>query len=774
MIEEYQSSGTCATVNDKSCNIYGICECTDKKNILVDDECSIECFYYSIPFDDSNYQTSIADCNALGGALVSARDDFHFKYLQDMSDEMQVQLYVSLYRQKTWSWLSGTYLTFESTKWKEMDNLGGDNYFIVERCAVIVEEDNTSLLKDVDCSLSLNYICEFDVCKPNENCTDPNKVFSYNDVEHNVKGIYATPGTCVNKSLFKEKCNSEASCRSDLGLVCSDIGCVCDLDNRYWNYAIQNCTTKENLCSDSELVCGACVKPFISPVLNFYDANDKCTNTTEFHSLHRIRNEAQWLYDVFFGKNKNTFIGLKYYSSNFRWINNNATFDLTGKTWLDSSNLNTPPSNGNCVKINTETGVTKLSTSSCSMSTLSYICDRNDDKLQDQVTTSTDLCSTISDKKCSADGFCQCVNSELIIYDDPNKSVIEDECYKECFDYSTTNYEMTWDNAKIECESLGGKLASIRDKLHRDVIESIFDVLQNESFFLGAKTYNVAGNWSWLSGLYLKSVDPYWKLGEPSLVDIEKSCLSMDPSKNFTEKSCSSGTQRFICEFDECQISEFCPPSQYYTYNEPESGNHGIYGTPGKCVAILSFYQPCISHRSCDGSKLLKCTDDGCQCGITGYYGDGKTCLTKQSFCSNIPGPVEYACGSCFKVLNSTKSNYNSATSQCENFLPVSQLMIARNEAQKNWLKASAEYSGKLWIGLKSIETSPTNFEWRWLDGNVQNHYIDLTDLWTLPTAAISGQAISVRYENQIVEFQSDFISNTSYYVCEKCKIFSN
>jgi hypothetical protein len=112
-----------------------------------------------------------------------------------------------------------------------------------------------------------------------------------------LRGIYGTNGSCVDKLLFKESCDSHKSCKYSSGLICSDNGCVCEQDDKYWSPVEQNCVDAVDLCDSSDLVCGSCIKEFTSTE-SFTNAEANCVNLTEFQHLHIIRNKAQWFYDI--------------------------------------------------------------------------------------------------------------------------------------------------------------------------------------------------------------------------------------------------------------------------------------------------------------------------------------------------------------------------------------------------------------------------------------------------------------------------------------------
>jgi hypothetical protein len=79
-----------------------------------------------------------------------------------------------------------------------------------------------------------------------------------------------------------------------------------------------------------------------------------------------------------------------------------------------------------------------------------------------------EMCSRIGDKNCGADGTCECVDNTL--------TLIDENCVKVCYDYTYSLSDLSWDDAKLKCETLGGQLASARNftvtNLHNFVIDS--------------------------------------------------------------------------------------------------------------------------------------------------------------------------------------------------------------------------------------------------------------------------------------------------------------
>jgi hypothetical protein len=132
-----------------------------------------------------------------------------------------------------------------------------------------------------------------DDCAQSQTCVS--SYFAYDDAESGTKGIYGTSGSCVAKLLYEADCPSHYSCDETKGLQCSDYGCTCQLDNKYWNPVDQNCVVVADLCHSSDLVCGSCIKVFNTDK-TFTDAEAYCVSETEFKHMIMPGNTIQWYY----------------------------------------------------------------------------------------------------------------------------------------------------------------------------------------------------------------------------------------------------------------------------------------------------------------------------------------------------------------------------------------------------------------------------------------------------------------------------------------------
>lgn len=129
-------------------------------------------------------------------------------------------------------------------------------------------------------------------------CSSTDQYLKYDHDESGTIGIYGTAATCTNKLLFGQECKSQQSCNYNKGLVCSDQGCICEADDKYWNPVDERCVLKTSLCqTSSTLICGSCIEA-INQDKTFSQAETYCSTQNRFQHLHIIKNKAQWYYDT--------------------------------------------------------------------------------------------------------------------------------------------------------------------------------------------------------------------------------------------------------------------------------------------------------------------------------------------------------------------------------------------------------------------------------------------------------------------------------------------
>lgn len=125
--------------------------------------------------------------------------------------------------------------------------------------------------------------------------------------------------------------------------------------------------------------------------------------------------------------------------------------------------------------------------------------------------------------------------------------------------YAVIKGVMTWEDARLYCESRGGQLAAILDQKQMDTITALLEEKQIETVWLGAHNYSSNNGYQWLSG------EPFefaaWAMGEPNNQAGEEHYLMMywkedqgwvwndstlDGMKKFAYETCG-----FVCQWED-------------------------------------------------------------------------------------------------------------------------------------------------------------------------------------------------------------------------------
>ena len=99
---------------------------------------------------------------------------------------------------------------------------------------------------------------------------------------------------------------------------------------------------------------------------------------------------------------------------------------------------------------------------------------------------------------------------------------------------------LTWNNAKLECEKEGSRLAISAES---DLC-NFWNACLLEMFWIGASKQNQDGKWMWLDGRNVSS----WFLDEPESI-AENSCLAAKQGQ-LNSSNCNS-TFKFMCQGSE-------------------------------------------------------------------------------------------------------------------------------------------------------------------------------------------------------------------------------
>lgn len=125
--------------------------------------------------------------------------------------------------------------------------------------------------------------------------------------------------------------------------------------------------------------------------------------------------------------------------------------------------------------------------------------------------------------------------------------------------YTVIQAQMTWDEARLYCESRGGHLATVLDQEQFDTIVALLESHGITQAWLGANDLNSSNGYQWITG------DPFtfavWALGEPNHTNGTEHYLMMYNKEDqgwvwndshergmwlFDEKTCG-----FVCQWDE-------------------------------------------------------------------------------------------------------------------------------------------------------------------------------------------------------------------------------
>ena len=140
----------------------------------------------------------------------------------------------------------------------------------------------------------------------------------------------------------------------------------------------------------------------------------------------------------------------------------------------------------------------------------------------------------------------------LDIQQDKDNSVVYSSHYK------IFNEAVTWKQAKIRCEELGGHLATITSEKEYNIILNLLPKNERHLYWLGATDNEQEGKWKWLTG------EPFiftkWHKGEPNDGFGQEDFLNLTnywPSYNnqwgWNDENGNrviSGATGFICEYE--------------------------------------------------------------------------------------------------------------------------------------------------------------------------------------------------------------------------------
>lgn len=125
--------------------------------------------------------------------------------------------------------------------------------------------------------------------------------------------------------------------------------------------------------------------------------------------------------------------------------------------------------------------------------------------------------------------------------------------------YAVVQAIMTWDEARVYCESRGGHLATITSQQQMDTIIALLEESNLETVWLGANNYTSSGGFQWVNG------EPFefaaWGVGEPNNQNGQEHYLMMydkDDQGWVWNDSVANGTAAFdsmhcgfVCQWDD-------------------------------------------------------------------------------------------------------------------------------------------------------------------------------------------------------------------------------
>ncbi|XP_026182064.1 ladderlectin-like [Mastacembelus armatus] len=86
---------------------------------------------------------------------------------------------------------------------------------------------------------------------------------------------------------------------------------------------------------------------------------------------------------------------------------------------------------------------------------------------------------------------------------------------------------MTWADAQKNCQTLGGNLASVRDKHEYGVIQKVISDSKGTGLaWIGGSDAQQEGSWFWINGDNFKYTN--WAPGEPNNHDGAQNCIQMN------------------------------------------------------------------------------------------------------------------------------------------------------------------------------------------------------------------------------------------------------
>lgn len=114
--------------------------------------------------------------------------------------------------------------------------------------------------------------------------------------------------------------------------------------------------------------------------------------------------------------------------------------------------------------------------------------------------------------------------------------------------YKIYSHGLTWNQAKVVCESLGGALATIKNVLDGELIEKMVKTMNApNNYWIGLREFEPEVSFRWIDGSPLTYTN--WNAGEPNFDAAENCAFLRKDTLQWSISSCRWKIAYFICEW---------------------------------------------------------------------------------------------------------------------------------------------------------------------------------------------------------------------------------
>lgn len=150
--------------------------------------------------------------------------------------------------------------------------------------------------------------------------------------------------------------------------------------------------------------------------------------------------------------------------------------------------------------------------------------------------------------------------------------------------YSLYDYSLSWKEAKVACEEIGGHLVTINTEEENDMISSFVKQGKSSRYYLGGTDEEKEGEWKWVTGeAWL--FDHLWGNGEPTNSNLGEHYLEIYGQWNDTANVCETNGG-FICE-----IEMPCSDSTVTQTNTTHTVKTTLYNIEDTCEVLVAGYK---------------------------------------------------------------------------------------------------------------------------------------------------------------------------------------